>query len=65
MRKWREFLCKFHSEKEIENDILHYHYEEDSPARLTDHLKWLESVGFKNIDIIWKYYNIMVYGGYK
>jgi tRNA (cmo5U34)-methyltransferase len=30
-----------------------------------DHLKWLKKVGFKDVDVIWKYYNFGVYGGIK
>lgn len=35
----------------------------DHPITITDHLRLLEDVGFKEIDIIWKYYSNAVYGG--
>ncbi|PAV08032.1 class I SAM-dependent methyltransferase [Methanosphaera cuniculi] len=35
----------------------------DHPITITDHLRLLEDVGFKEIDVIWKYYSNAVYGG--
>lgn len=35
----------------------------DHPTTLIKHLKMLEEVGFKEIDVIWKYYQNAVYGG--
>jgi tRNA (cmo5U34)-methyltransferase len=37
----------------------------DYPSTLIDQLKWLEEVGFKDIDITLKYYGHGVYGGRK
>ena len=28
-------------------------------------LSWLKDIGFTDIDIIWKFYNFAVYGGFK
>ena len=39
--------------------------EEDFPARLLDQIQWLKEIGFKNIEIFWKYYNFSVFGGIK
>lgn len=41
------------------------HHEEDWPEILIDQISWLEDIGFKGIDIVWKYYNFAVYGGTK
>ena len=30
-----------------------------------EHIKLLEEVGFKEIDVLWKYYSNAVYGGTK
>lgn len=65
MSKWREFMSRNVSLEEIEEKWIPKHYEEDRPARLIDHLKWLEDVGFVDIDVIWKYYKGAVYGGAK
>lgn len=35
----------------------------DIPTTIYNHIKMLENVGFKEIDIIWKYYANVVYGG--
>ncbi len=37
----------------------------DIPTTLFNHIKMLENVGFKEIDVIWKYYSNAVYGGTK
>lgn len=63
MNKWIEFMRKSCSIEEIENTWLPKYREEDSPTTLLNHLNWLGEVGFKDIDVIWKYYNYSVYGG--
>lgn len=45
-----------HKKKRRANDI---------PITLTKHLKFLEKVGFEDIDVIWKYYGNVVYGACK
>ena len=37
----------------------------DVPITLMEHIKLLEEVGFKEIDVLWKYYSNAVYGGTK
>lgn len=37
----------------------------DIPTTMFNHIKMLENVGFKEIDVIWKYYSNAVYGGTK
>ncbi|MDO5851945.1 MAG: methyltransferase domain-containing protein [Methanobacteriaceae archaeon] len=37
----------------------------DHPETIFNHIKWLEKSGFKEIDVIWKYYDSAVYGGIK
>lgn len=65
MKKWKAFMKKSVSEEEIENKWLPKYREEDRPARLMDHLNWLNEVGFAEVDVVWKYYNFSVYGGKK
>jgi tRNA (cmo5U34)-methyltransferase len=60
---WKAFMQKGVSREEIENTWIKKYREEDRPAILTDQLNWLKTIGFKNIDVIWKYYNFAVYGG--
>ena len=39
--------------------------EVDYPSTLFNQLNWLERVGFRDIEVIWKYYGHGVYGGRK
>jgi len=50
---------------EIENKWIKNYKVEDRPTSLINHINWLEDTGFKNIDVVWKYYNYCVYGGCK
>ena len=65
MKRWIEFMNKSIPLNKITNNWIPRYYGEDRPARLTDQLKWLEEIGFKSVDVIWKYYNFSVYGGFK
>jgi len=63
--KWKEFMGKNVTLEEIENKWIVKYKAEDRPTSLINHINWLEEIGFKNIDVVWKYYNYCVYGGYK
>ena len=63
--KWKEFMTKNVSVEYVEKEVMPKYYDEDHPARLTDHIKWLTDIGFKDVDVIWKYYMGAVYGGVK
>ncbi len=65
MKKWIEYMNRNCSMDEITGKWLVNYEKEDRPSKLSDQIKWLENIGFKNVDIIWKYYNFAVYGGYK
>jgi len=65
MQKWQAFMLQNVSRDEIEHTWLPKYYDEDRPAKLTDHLAWLAEVGFADVDVVWKYYNYAVYGGTK
>ena len=65
INKWKEFMYTGLPREEVEGSLLPRHREEDSPARMTDHLRWLEQAGFRSIDSVWKYYGYAVYGGKK
>jgi len=64
MKKWEEFLSQNLSEEEVNRNFERYH-EEDSPESIMNYLKWLEEAGFRNVDVIRKYYNFALYGGIK
>lgn len=65
MTRWKEFMYQSFSREEIDGVQIPRYLMEDSPARLIDHLRWLNEVGFNGVDVIWKYYNFVLYGGQK
>lgn len=65
MRRWREYMLRSVSAREIDEKWMVSHASEDRPAVLADQLDWLMYGGFVNVDVIWKYYNFAVYGGKK
>jgi len=65
MAKWTAFMNKTVSLDEIESKWMVNYKTEDRPAYLMSHLDWLKDVGFVDIDVVWKYYNFAVYGGYR
>ena len=65
LTRWIEFMQKSISPEEIKTKWIPTHKAEDRPSKLIDQLKWLEVIGFKTVDVIWKYYDFSVYGGVK
>ena len=65
MVHWKWFMRKTVSEDEIEEKWLVKYKEEDHPAQLMKQLNWLKDIGFKDMDVVWKYFNFAVFGGYK
>lgn len=63
MQRWKEFMQRQISEDEVENIWLRKYSEEDRPAQLVQQLTWLSDIGYRNVDVLWKYYNFAVYGG--
>jgi len=65
MTQWKAFMYQNFPRKEIDNVQVPRYHQEDSPAKLVDHLAWLREVGFSGVDVVWKYYNFAVFGGKK
>ena len=65
IEKWKEYMNRNVSIEDIENKWIPASEAEDHPSKLVDQLDWLRKIGFKNVDVIWKYYKFAVYGGYK
>lgn len=65
IEKWVEYMNRSVDMKEINEKWLPNYYAEDRPIPLMSHLKMLENSGFKDIDIVWKYYGFAVYKGGK
>jgi tRNA (cmo5U34)-methyltransferase len=63
--RWKDFMAKSLPGDEIEDTWMAKHHREDRPEVLMDQMSWLNDIGFKEIDIVWKYYNFAVYGGTK
>jgi tRNA (cmo5U34)-methyltransferase len=63
MQQWRRFMRCSISKEEIETIWIPKYEAEDHPAKLTDHLTWLEEIEFVDVDVLWKHYNFAVYGG--
>lgn len=65
MDKWKEFMNRSIEIEEIEEKWVPAAEDEDHPAKLVDHINWLKEVGFKDIDVVWKYFGGAVYCAYK
>ncbi|MFA0832976.1 MAG: trans-aconitate 2-methyltransferase [Methanobacterium formicicum] len=63
-RKWMEKI-DVGSISESEKKIILDRMELDNPASLQDNLNWLEKIGFKDVDVYYKYYNFVVLYGKK
>lgn len=65
MEKWREYMLLQVSVEEIDQKWMPQHDDEDHPSVLASQLDWLRDIGFTEVDVVWKYFNFAVYGGYK
>jgi tRNA (cmo5U34)-methyltransferase len=63
-RNWMEKI-DVGSLSESEKTIILDRMKLDNPASLQDNLKWLEEIGFKDVDVYYKYYNFVVLYGMK
>lgn len=64
MKKWADFQSNQCNQAEIQEREKRYNTE-DHPFRLMDEIEWLKNAGFREVDVIWKYYHFAVYGGQK
>lgn len=65
MENWKQWLRKYHTEEDLMEMVINRYYEEDRPTTTTNHTNWLEEIGFKNVDIIWRISKGAVWGGMK
>ncbi len=61
IEQWKSYMCKNVPLDEVENKWIPTYYEEDRPISMMEHIEMLKDVGFKTVDIVWKYYNFAVY----
>jgi tRNA (cmo5U34)-methyltransferase len=64
LAKWQKFILKSSSPEFFAHNHRKYKAE-DRPAVLLNELDSLRRVGFKSVEVFWKYYNFAVYGGMK
>lgn len=64
MEKWKEYMRHSMTEQQIEERFAK-DAQEDRPAPLADHFRWMEAAGFVSPEVIWKYFYCGVYGARK
>lgn len=64
-KKWKSYILRYFENIETLDKLLPKYQADDNPSVLFSHLKWLDHVGFKEIETVWKYYNFAIYGGRK
>ncbi len=62
-KKWINYMLLNVPENEVNEKWIPKEMEEDYPAPLINHLKWLNETGYKSVDVVWKYYGYAVYCG--
>lgn len=65
VEKWIAYMNRSIDMKEINEKLLPGYYAEDRPIPFMNHLEMLRVAGFKDIDVVWKYYGYSVYKGGK
>lgn len=65
MELWKQWLRRYHSEDDLMEMVVNRYYEEDRPTTIVNHLNWLQEIGFKNVDVIWRKAKGAVFGGHK
>jgi tRNA (cmo5U34)-methyltransferase len=60
MNRWKSFMLRKIPIEEVEAKWLPKYYGEDRPISLADHFDQLSKAGFRDPDVIWKYYNFAV-----
>lgn len=65
MELWKQWLRRYHSEEDLMEMVVNRYYEEDRPTTIVNHLNWLQEIGFKDVDVIWRKAKGAVFGGHK
>lgn len=65
MNVWTEYMKQNFSERDVSEKWLKAYESEDRPSKLMKQLEWMKNSGFKDVDVIWKYYNFAVFSGIK
>ena len=65
LAKWKDFALRSLPEDFIENTTFVKYKEEDRCSTLLNETDRLRRIGFKHIEVFWKYYNFATYGAIK
>jgi tRNA (cmo5U34)-methyltransferase len=65
MERWIHHMRKSYSDDFIKKEVLEKAKKHGKASVLTDEIKYLEEIGFSQVDIFWKYYGFSVYGAIK
>jgi tRNA (cmo5U34)-methyltransferase len=65
MRQWEAFMLEHRPADEVRTKWIAGYAGDDRPAKLADQFQWLNEIGFRAVDVVWKYYLFAVYGGRK
>ena len=65
MDKWKEFMRSNGLPTRKIHDMIRRHQREDRPAIFKDEMDILSRAGFRDVDVVLKYYNFALYGGGK
>jgi tRNA (cmo5U34)-methyltransferase len=65
MEKWMEHMRKSYSDEFIKTEVLEKAKKHANESVLTDEIQYLKDIGFRQIDVFWRYYGYSVYGAIK
>ncbi len=62
--RFEEQKQKGKSREEVEQ-FVHHDVDEDKPNSLGDQIRWLDEIGFENVDVYFKWLEVVLFGGSK
>lgn len=65
IEKWLQHMRKSYSDDFIKSEVLEKAKKHGSPSVLEDEIKYLEKIGFSQVEVVWKYYGFSVYEAIK
>jgi tRNA (cmo5U34)-methyltransferase len=65
VEKWIEYMRKSYSDEFIKTEVIEKAKKHANESILMDEIQYLKDIGFRQIDVFWKYYGFSVYGAIK
>jgi len=65
VEKWIEYMRKSYSDEFIKTEVIEKAKKHANESVLMDEIQYLKDIGFRQIDVFWKYYGFSVYGAIK